>query len=90
MRIDVAKNSGKATGVLSRCRVCGRYFTWECPTRMIYVDVKTGKKKATVEPDHCGSSVCTDFMMYFHKCRQKEAVDFEFAKYMYLKRKGVM
>lgn len=92
MRIDIAKNAfeNKNTGVLSRCKVCGRYFSWECPTRLIYVDLKTGKKKASYEPNHCGSTVCSDFWDYYQECRTREMNDFEMAKAMYLKRKGIL
>jgi len=92
MRVDVAKNFSqtKNTGVLSWCKVCGRYYSWECPTRLVYVDVKTGKKKASWEPEHCGSSVCKDFWKYYKDCREKEMMDFDMARAMFLKRKGLM
>ncbi len=63
LRIDIAKNKSNlaVTGVLSRCKVCGKYFTWECPSGLVYFDVKRNKNKALREPEHCGSSVCSDF-----------------------------
>jgi len=92
VRLDVAKNldNKSVTGVLSKCKVCGRTFTWECPTELVYFDIKKGKKIATVEPEHCGSSVCTDFWGYYEQIRQKAAVDFDYARVLYLKRKGMM
>jgi hypothetical protein len=92
MKIDIAKGeivSGRK-GVLSRCKVCGRYFTWNCPTQYIYTDLKTGKEKSTIEPEHCGSSVCKDFWDYYEKARAHAAIDLDYAKVLYLKRKGVM
>lgn len=85
MRIDVAKNNG----ALSRCKVCGRYFTWKCPENNIVLD-KKGKRRPAIEPEHCGSSVCEDFMRYYRECNKKETTDFEYAKYRYLKKKGIM
>lgn len=92
MRIDLAKNANnsKNTGALSRCKVCGRYYTWECPTELVYFDVKKGRKIPAVDPEHCGSSVCSDFWGYYEKCKQKEMNDLDMAKTMYLKRKGIM
>jgi len=100
LRIDVANNSGTTTGILSRCKVCGKYFTWECPSRNVYYDIKKGKKKAKVEPEHCGSTVCRDFWRYHLEHQFKMATDFEYAvekdenmaiklhKHQYLKKIG--
>lgn len=91
MLVDIAKQgNSKTTGVYSRCKVCGRYYTWNCPTRDIYYDIKQGRKKAKIEPEHCGSSVCVDFWKYYIDCNKKEQTDIEFAKYMYLKRKEII
>lgn len=92
MQIDVAKNisNKKTTGVLLRCKICGRYYTWNTPTKNVYVDVRKNKKRLIYEPEHCGSSVCQDFWNYYLNIRKKEMVDVEYAKHLYLKRKGIM
>ena len=100
MLLDITKSKGKSyTPILSRCRVCGRSFTWNCDNRCLVLkypkgEVITSKTKPKAypmyPPTHCGSSTCEDFWKYYLDIKARENVDVDFAKHLYLKRKGLI
>lgn len=88
MLIDATKTeNGK--GVLSRCKVCGRYFTWENNDNNRFFDVVRKRWRTIAEPEHCGSTVCRDFWQYYLDHKQKMQWDLDYAKHAYLQKRGI-
>ena len=89
MLID-ATVTGNGKGVLSRCKVCGRYFTWESKNEDRYFNVIKKRWVIPQEPEHCSSSVCLDFWRYYEEHKAKMSWNLEYAKHAYLQRRGML